>query len=172
MPDNPRSARMLGTPQWLFLLFLLAVATAYTVLGARLSRRTGSGAMGPGYVPLWLGLAAIGGVVAALVMAATVRRVARPKTRVTGMPAEPGAAPPPTGTLSTLGVVLGGFTCLVVGFAVLGSLVSVVLFVVGMLWYLNRHLVWWVWGVSITVAVGFWFLFHVLGVDLPRGLLL
>lgn len=174
MSDNPRWARTLGKPQPLFLLFLLAVAIAYTVLGSRLLRRTAAGAMGPGFLPVWLGLAAIGGLLVGLVITVVRRRAPSPEAESAGSSAEAEAGPtePADRSVATLGVVVAGFTGLVLGFPILGALVSVALFVVAMLWYLNRHLAWWIWGVSVALSVSFWFLFEALGVYLPHGFLL
>ncbi len=137
-------------------LLLLAFGVSFAVgaLGFPYSTPTGPGS---GFLPFWLGL-----VMAALALALLVGATRE---------ADPGPAWLPEGRpLARIGVVIVATVLLVALMPVVGMALGTVLFLVGLLRFLEGH----GWVVTLGVAVGMalvnWLIFsYWLGVPFPRG---
>jgi hypothetical protein len=139
-------------------LLLLALGVAFMVGARQFPYSTESGP-GSGFLPFWLGL----------VMAVLALMLVVGATRAT----EPGPAwLPAGGILARIGVIVVATTLFVALMGIVGMALGTVLFLVGLLHFLDGH----GWGVSLGVAVGTaavnWLVFtRWLGVPFPAGVL-
>lgn len=153
-----------------FLAVLLLLAVAYTVSAFGMEWRDDAGQIGPGFFPRLVGVAAVLGCLAAIARAMRGGQSTATPVDEEGQPEEVGGSdrPDALAVLATVG-------CMVVFyflFEPLGALISSVLFLGGMLAFVNRghHLANAI--LSISVPVGLYLLFEVLlDTGLPEGLL-
>lgn len=155
----------------LFLYALTALALVYTVTAFGMEWRDQGGQIGPGFFPRIVGVLAITGLLAAIVRAMRGgQSSAEAPVDEEGQPEEVGGG----GTGTDARAVLATAGCMVLFYFVfepLGALLASVLFLAGMLTFVNRghHLANVVLGVA--VPLGLYLLFEVLlGVGLPEGL--
>lgn len=138
---------------------LLALAVAFSAGALKNYAYWGENGPGPAFLPFWLG------VVMALLAAALLVGALRSN--------DPGQAWLPRGDgLKRLALVLGATTALVALLDVLGMILATVLFLVGLMRWLDRH----PWPLTLSVAMamaGFNFLVFTywLRVPLPVGVL-
>jgi putative tricarboxylic transport membrane protein len=170
MSSTPKvSAGGLLSTRLLFLYVLTLVAVAYTVMAFGMEWRVERGQIGPGFFPRLVGGAAVVGCLVAIVRAMRGRRLS-PDTPVDeeGQPEEVGGG----GTDAwTTAATVGCMALLLFLFAPLGALLSSVLFLGGVLTFVNRgHHV----GnavLSVGIPLGLYLLFEVLlETGLPEGL--
>ena len=163
------SAGNLLSTRLLFLYVLTVLAVAYTVMAFGMEWRVERGQIGPGFFPRLVGGAAVIGCLVAIVRAMRGRQLS-PDSPVDeeGQPEE--TADGGTDAWSTAATV-GCMALLLFLFAPLGALLSSVLFLGGVLTFVNRgHHV----GnavLSVGIPLGLYLLFEVLlETGLPEGL--
>jgi hypothetical protein len=156
------------------LLFLYAVtvlALAYTVTAFGMEWRVERGQIGPGFFPRLVGVAMLVGLSLAIVRALRGGRTsAEAPVDEEGQPEEVGGGAGGTDARAVLATV-GCMTLLYFLFEPLGALVASVLFLGGVLMFVNRgrHLQNAI--ISVAVPLGLYVLFEVLlEVGLPEGL--
>lgn len=153
----------------LFLYAITVLATAYTVLAFGMEWRVEGGQIGPGFFPRLVGVAVIAGCLVAIVRAVRGRRLT-PDAPVDeeGQPEEVGGGGVDARATA---LTVGCMALLYVLFEPLGALVASVLFLGGLLAFVNRghHLANAILGVA--VPLGLYLLFEVLlDAGLPEGL--
>jgi putative tricarboxylic transport membrane protein len=164
-------ATLLST-RLLFLYALTVVATAYTVMAFGMQWQVEGGQIGPGFFPRIVGVVTLAGCAVAIVRAARGRSLS-PDTAVDaeGQPEAAGDAHAGgTDARATLAAV-GCMVLFYLLFEPLGALLSSVLFLGGMLAFVNRgrHRVNVL--VSVLTPAGLYLLFEVLlDTGLPEGL--
>lgn len=165
------SAGELLSTRLLFLYALTVLAVAYTVLAFGMEWRDQGGQIGPGFFPRIVGVVVMAGLLAAILRAIRGGHssVEAPVDEE-GQPEEVGG----TDSGTDARAVLGTAGCMVLFyflFEPLGALLASVLFLAGMLTFVNRghHVANAV--LSVAVPLGLYLLFEVLlGVGLPQGL--
>jgi len=163
------SAGDLLSTRLLFLYALTVLAVAYTVMAFGMEWRVERGQIGPGFFPRLVGGAAVAGCLVAIVRAMRGRQLS-PDTPVDeeGQPEEVGGGG--TDAWATAATV-GCMALLFFLFEPLGALLTSVLFLGGVLTFVNRghHLANAI--LSVAVPLGLYLLFEVLlDAGLPEGL--
>jgi putative tricarboxylic transport membrane protein len=167
-------AASLPVTRLLFLLALLAVAVAYTVLAFGMEWRSGNGQIGPGFFPRIVGVVTIAGVLAVVARTLVVGSTSSSASTVDAdEEAELGIeGDGRTDAWVTL-MAVGAMVVFYLVFEPLGALLGSVLFLGLLLSVVNRgrHRV--NAAVSVLVPVGMFLLFEILlDAGLPQGLVL
>lgn len=175
MADTARGSREEGRhlPAWLrpkvaFLLVLLVTLAVYTEMAWGLEWRTAAGRIGPGFFPRIIGVGGL--LLAAVALVQTVRAPAE-RDEATTVEDEVGEGDLGQHPVALL-LVLAACVFLAATLLVLGAIVSAAIFLVAVLWLLNRgHLVANLL-LSVLLPVGLYLLLQtLLNAGLPEGIL-
>ena len=170
MSTSKVSAPTLLSTRLLFLYALTVLAGAYTVTAFGMEMRSDGGQIGPGFFPRIVGVAMLLGLSVAIVRALRGGQAAEAPVDEEGQPEEVGGGEGGTDSRAVFATV-GCMVLFYFLFEPLGALIASVLFLAGMLAFVNRgHHV----GnaiVSVSVPLGLYLLFEVLlDTGLPEGL--
>ena len=170
MATTKVSAGVFVSTRLLFLYALTALALAYTVMAFGMDWRVERGQIGPGFFPRIVGVAMLLGLSLAIVRALRGGQGAEAPVDEEGQPEEAGGGEGGTDSRAVLGTI----ACMALFFFLfepLGGLVAPVLFLGGILSFVNRghHVANAI--LSVAVPVGLYLLFEVwLDTGLPEGL--
>jgi hypothetical protein len=171
MSTTKVSAGELLSTRLLFLYVLTALALGYTVVAFGMEWRDTGGQIGPGFFPRIVGVVAVTGLLAAIVRAIRGGQAsAEAPVDEEGQPEEVEGRDGGTDARAVLATA-GCMALFYFLFEPLGALLASVLFLAGMLTFVNRghHVANAV--MSVTVPLGLYLLFEVLlSVGLPEGL--